>query len=143
MKRLATLLLILSLTACKQEKPPAPPEKPEQKEVTYEIFAARNYAGTQVENVNVELRLQMRIINYQTGEQKLVWDSILPVRRIADFPLYDNKIIVQKTYPVLNSHQKLNGSFSVIYRQGEFISQQGKSDEAGPGTASVKLQADM
>lgn len=143
MKLTTTLLLIVLLTACKQEKPTPPVETPQQKEVIYEIFAARNYAGTQVENINAELRLQMRIINYQTGEQKLVWDSLLPVRRIADFPLFDNKIIVQKTYPVLNSHQKLNGSFSVIYRDGEIISQEGQSDEAGPGKTSIKLQADI
>ena len=143
MKRTALLLLIFFAIACKQEGPLPAPEKPQQKNVTYELFAARNYTGTQVEDTKAAVRLQMRIINYRTGEQSLVWDSILPVRRIADFPLYDNKISVQKTYPVLNSYQKLNGSFSVIYRDGEFISQQGKSDEAGPGTDTIHLQVDI
>ena len=109
----------------------------------YDIFAARNYTGTAVENVKAELRLQMRIINYQTGEQNLVWDSILPVRPIAGFPLYDNQIIVEKSHPVLNSHQKLNVSYSIIYRDGQTINQVGSSDEAGPGTNEVKLDVDI
>ncbi|HEV7332887.1 MAG TPA: hypothetical protein VGN63_17740 [Flavisolibacter sp.] len=143
MKITACLLLLFVFAFCKQEKPILAPEKPQEKKVVYEIFAARNYTGTQVENVKAELRLQMRIINYQTGAQSLVWDSILPVRRIADFPLYDNRFIVEKMYPVLNSHQKLNGSYSIIYRDGETISQAGSSDEAGPGTDAITLQADL
>lgn len=143
MKFAAAFLLLLFFASCKQDKPSLPPEKPQEKKAVYEIFAARNYSGTQVENVKAELRLQMRIINYQTGDQKLVWDSILPTRRIADFPLYDNRVIVQKYYPVLNSHQKLNGSYSIIYRDGETINQTGVSDEAGPGTDSISLEVDI
>ena len=141
MKNTAVLFFLFLFASCKQEKQQLPVEKPQQKKVTYEIFAARNYTGTLVENVKAELRLQMRIVNYQTGEQRLVWDSILPVRRLTDFPLYDNRLVIEKTYPVLNSHQKLNGSFSLVYREGETISQAGSSDEAGPGTDAVSLQA--
>ena len=142
MKIVAAFLLLSFFAFCKQDKPFLP-ESPQQKKTVYEIFAARNYNGTLVENVKAELRLQMRIINYQTGEQKLVWDSILPVRRIADFPLYDNRIIVERSLPVLNSHQKLNGSYSIIYREGQTINQVGSSDEAGPGTDSVMLEVDI
>lgn len=143
MKIAAAFLLLFCFAFCKQDKPSLPPEKPQQKKAVYEIFAARNYNGTQVENVKAELRLQLRIINYQTGEQKLVWDSILPARRIADFPLYDNRVLVEKHHPVLNSHQKLNASYSIIYRDGETINQTGISDEAGPGTDSVHLEVDI
>lgn len=143
MKIAAGILLLLLLSACKQEKPEREAEIPQQKKAVYEIFAARNYAGSQVANVKAELRLQVRIINYQTGEQKLVWDSICPVRSIADFPLYDNRLIVEKTYPVLNSHQKLNASYSIIYRDGETINQAASSDEAGPGTDAIRLEADI
>jgi hypothetical protein len=143
MKIAAGFLFLLFFAFCKQDKPFRSPEKPEQKKAVYDIFAARNYTGTPVENVKAELRLQMRIINYQTGEQKLVWDSILPVRPIAGFPLYDNRIMVEKTHPVLNSHQKLNVSYSIIYRDGQTINQVGSSDEAGPGTNAVKLDVDI
>ncbi len=143
MKFAAGLFFLFLLAACKQENPAGEPEIPQQKKAVYEIFAARNYAGSQVANVKAELRLQVRIINYKTGEQKLVWDSICPVRSLADFPLHDNRLIVEKAYPVLNSHQKLNASYSVIYRDGTTISQTAFSDEAGPGTEAVKLEADI
>lgn len=143
MKFAAGLFFLFFLVACKQENPAGEPEIPQQKKAVYEIFAARNYAGSQVANVKAELRLQVRIINYKTGEQKLVWDSICPVRSIADFPLYDNRLIIEKNFPVLNSHQKLNASYSVIYRDGTTINQAGSSDEAGPGTDAVKLEADI
>ena len=141
-KILPIVAVCILIVSCKKEKAVVV-EDPEQKEVTYHIFAAKNYAGTSVENVKAELRLQLRIINYRTGEQQVVWDSLLPVRRLIDFPQYNQKIIVQRTYPVLNSHQKLNGSYSVIYRDGQAISQAGHSEEAGPGTKSILLEADM
>jgi hypothetical protein len=143
MKIVSGLLLLLILAACKQEKPVREPETPQQKKAVFEIFAARNYTGTLVEKVKAELRLQVRIINYQTGEQKLVWDSICPMRSIAEFPLYDNRLTVEKSYPVLNSHQKLNASYSINYRDRNTINQAGSSDEAGPGTDAVKLEADI
>jgi hypothetical protein len=137
------LITLVLLSGCKKEKGPVVQEVPVEKTATYQIFAAMDYNGTPVENTNAELRLQLRTINYRTGEQKLVWDSLLPVRRIADFPLYDQKLIVIKSFPVFDSHQKLNASYSVVYRDGQIISQEGESDEAGPGTSSILLEVGL
>lgn len=136
------LTAAVCLASCKKEKPVAE-EIPEEKTATYHIFAARNYSDTQVENTTAALRLQLHVINYRTGEPQLIWDSILPVRRLVDFPLYSSKIEVVKKHLVLNSHQKLNASFSVVYRDGQLISQQGKSDEAVPGIRAILLEASL
>jgi hypothetical protein len=140
---LSILTAIVVVTSCKKEKVTEVPEVAQNKDVTYHVFAAKNYTGTPAENVQAELRLQLRIINYRTGEQRLIWDSLMPARRLIDFPLFDQKVVIKKVHPVLNSYQKLNGSYSVIYRDGQLINQEGKSNEAGPGTASILLEAGM
>lgn len=137
------LFIVISMPFCKKEKPTVTAEVPEEKQATFHVFANQDYSGTGVENTTAELRLQVRLINYRTGAQEIVWDSLFPVRRIVEFPLYNNKIEVVKKYPVLNSYQKLNASMSVIYRDGSLISQQGKSDEAVPGVRSVLLEANL
>lgn len=136
-----TAAFLVLLNSCKKEKTLTPKEQPEQKTATYLLFASRDYSTTPSQNTTAEVRLQLQVINYRTGEQKIVWDSILPVRLLKDFPLEAQKISVLKTYPVLNSHQKLNAGISVIYRDGQLIYQEAKSDEAGPGTSNIQLSA--
>ena len=137
------IFFALVVFACKKEKTPLPPETPEVKEVRYRVFAARDYSDPAFQNVNVDLRLQVRIINYKTGDTKLVWDSVFSTRKLTDFPPSAGATIVKKNFPVLNSHEKLNGSYSVRYTDNGMISQEAASDEAGPGTRSILLEADL
>ena len=135
------LALATLFVSCRNDKSDLPAEQAQEKLATFHLFAQQEYAGSPMENTTAEVRLQLRIINYKTGEQQLVWDSLLPVRKIMDFPRYDQKLVIIKKQPVHNSHQKLNASMSVIYRDAQMISQEGRSDEAGPGTNSILLEA--
>ena len=137
------IFFALVVFACKKEKTPLPPETPEVKEVRYRVFAARDYSDPAFQNVNVDLRLQVRIINYKTGDTRLVWDSVFSTRKLTDFPPLAGAIIIEKNFPVLNSHEKLNGAYSVGYTDNGMISQEAASDEAGPGTRSILLEADL
>lgn len=132
----------LSVVACKKEKV-TPPEIPVQKIVEYHIFAAKDYSAPAYQNTTASLRLQINIINYKTGEMTLVWDSTFSTQKLIEFPSYNNKIIIKKTVPVLDSHQKLNGSYSVRYNINGHIKQEGFSDEAVPGVTAVLLEADL
>lgn len=134
---------LFSLSSCKKEKVPPPAEIPIQKEVTYHIFAAKDYSAPTYQNIKADLRLQVRIIDYKTGEMKLVWDSTFSTRKITAFPSYDNKLVIKKVIPIRDSHEKLNGSYSVRYDVDGYIKQEGFSDEAGPGRTSVLIEADM
>jgi hypothetical protein len=136
-------LFALIVIACKKEKTPLLPETPEMKEVEYRVFAARDYSDPVFQSIDVDLRLQVRIINYKTGDTKLVWDSVFSTRKLTDFPPSAGATIVKKNFPVLNSHEKLNGSYSVRYTDNGMISQEAASDEAGPGTRSILLEAAM
>lgn len=118
-------------------------EQAEQKMATYHVFASKDYSSTPSQNVTAEVRLQLQIINYRTGEQNLVWDSIMPVKTLKDFPLENQKISIIKTHSVLNSHQKLNAGISIVYRDGQLVSQEAKSDEAGPGTPGIVISASL
>ena len=143
MKPLLILFMTTVAFACKKEEQPALAEQPVMKEVAYHIFADSDYNGTSNQNTTADLRLQIRIINYQTGDQQIVWDSIFTTRRLPEFSLYSNKVVIKKSFPVLNSHQKLNGSFSVVYRNNGLIWQRGLGEDAGPGTEAVLLEANL
>jgi len=140
---LTAFAFAMLLVSCKKEETKAPAETPIQKEVTYHIFAARDYSAPIYQNVKADLRLQIQVIDYKTGASRLVWDSTFSTRKLTDFPLYDNKLVIKKTIPVMNSHEKLNGAYSVRYDNEGLIQQVAESDEAGPGKTSVLLEADM
>ncbi len=113
------------------------------KDVTYRVFATKDYSEPIYAGIQVELRLQARIINYKTGEMTLVWDSTFSTRKLTDFPQEGNAVVIKKAFPVLDSHQKLNGSFSVRYKDGEYVTQQAGSDEAGPGKTNILMETHL
>lgn len=142
MKQLLLLITTVSLlgTACKKEKKPAPVEQAVTKSVEYHLYAEKDYSAPIYKDVNAEVRLEIRKINYLTGAMELVWDSTLPKQKIADFPLKAGKIIISKSFPILESHQKLNGSYGIKFTENSTIWQQGESDEAVPGEKLVFLE---
>jgi hypothetical protein len=52
-------------------------------------------------------------------------------------------MVFEKIFPVMNSHEKLNGSFSVKYLYNGFVQQAGRGSDAGPGIDSVLVIADL
>ena len=143
MKKFLPLFLLLVFVACKKDGPKLVPENPATKKVEYHVFAAKDYSHPIYANVKAELRLQIRKINYKTGETELLWDSSFATKNITEFPQYAGKIIIQKFYPVYESKEKLNGSYSVTYDDGGYISQEGYADDVVPGEMSTLLEADL
>jgi len=135
--------MIIGLIAC-SKKPPVPTaENPVVKKIEYHIFAAKDYTAPIYANVKADVRLQIRRMNFKTGDVELLWDSSFASKNITDFPQYVNKIIVEKFYPVFESKEKLNGSVSVKYNQDGYISQEGWADDVIPGEMSTLLEADL
>jgi hypothetical protein len=138
-----TFLILFSAFACKKNQTSPPSEAPVLKEVEYRVFAARDYSAPIYQDVSTDLRLQVRIINYRTGEMRLVWDSVFSNRKINDFPQSADAIVIKKMFPVMDSYEKLNGSYSVRYNNNGNISQHAGSDEAGPGRTAVRIEANL
>ena len=136
----ASIFLVIS---CQKEKPLPPPETPVQKLVAYHIFAAKDYSDPIYQNVLADLRLQVHVIDFKTGAMKLVWDSTFSTRKLTEFPSSDHKLVLTKSFPVLNSREKLNGAYSVRYNDNGQIKQEAFSDEAGPGTTAILIEADL
>jgi hypothetical protein len=74
---------------------------------------------------------------------RLVWDSVFSNRKINNFPQSTDAIVIKKIFPVIDSYEKLNGSYSVRYNNNGNISQHGGSDEAGPGRTAVRIEANL
>jgi hypothetical protein len=137
------LLFFPFLFSCKKDKKKVVPEIPVQKKVSYHIFAAKDYSTSDLKEATADLRLLIQKINYKTGEITLLWDSSFSTRKLTDYPFYDQKIVVQKAFTVMNSHEKLNGSFSVKYLYSGLVQQTGRGSDAGPGIDSVVVIADL
>ena len=136
------LLMFPFLSSCTKEKKVVP-ESPISKKVTYHIFAAKDYSTSEHKEVTADLRLLIQKINYKTGETKILWDSSFSTRKLTNYPLYDQRIVIQKAFPVISSKEKLNGSFSVKYISNGILQQTGRGSDAGPGTDSVLVVADL
>lgn len=135
-------VIFLSI-ACKKQKVVPPPKVPVQKQAVYHVFAAKDYGAPVYQHIQVSLRLQVRIINYKNGNMRLLWDSVFSTRKLTEFPGYSNKLVLKKIFPVMDSHEKLNASYSVSYNDEGNIWQEGFSDEAGPGSTDIFIEADM
>ena len=142
MKIFLPVLMVIGFIGCNKQTP-VPPETPVSKKIEYHIFAAKNYSAPVYANVKADVRLQIRRINYKTGDMQLLWDTSFITRSIADFPQYVNKIVIQKFYPVLESKEKLNGSVSVRYNDSGYISQEAWSDDVVPGEMFTLLEAHL
>lgn len=143
MIKLLPVCMVIGLIACNKKPPVSTPENPVVKKIEYHIFAAKDYTAPIYANVKADVRLQIRRINYKTGDMELLWDSSFTSKNITDFPQYANKIIVQKFYPVVESKEKLNGSVSVKYDQDGYISQEGWAEDVVTGEMSKLLEADL
>jgi len=133
-------ILGLLAIACKKEAA-KPAEVPVQKNAAFHIFASKEYADPVYRSVKTDLHLQVLKINYITGQQTVLWDSVFVTRNVTEFPLYDNKIVITKSFPISDSHEKLNAGYSVKYNDNGYIQQEARSDEATPGQNSVLIEA--
>lgn len=143
MAKFIPLVILIGFFACTKKRPQPAPETAVTKKVEYHIFAAKDYSHPIYANIKADLRLQIRKINYKTGETELLWDSAFATKNITNFPQYANKIMIQKFYPVFESKEKLNGSYSVKYNDDGHISQEGWADDVVPGEISTLLEADL
>lgn len=135
-------ILCLLVVACKKQVA-QPQEIPVQKNAEFHVFAGKDYSDPVYQNVKADLHLQVLKINYITGQQTLLWDSVFATRKVTEFPSFDNRIVIQKSFPILDSHEKLNAAYSVKYDDNGYIKQEARSDEATPGKNSVLIEADM
>jgi hypothetical protein len=142
MKKLLPVLIVFAFIGC-NKKSAVPSEVPVSKKIEYHIFAAKDYSAPIYANVKTGVTLQIRRIDYKTGDMELLWDTSFVTRNIVDFPQYVNKIVIQKFYPVFESKEKLNGSVSVRYNDSGYISQEAWSDDVVPGEMFTLLEAHL
>ena len=140
MKNLYLIPTLLVLVACNKSKTnPDPTETPVQKFVEYKVFAEKDYSAPQYAGVTAEIRLVMTNVSRINGETKVIWDSIINPRGVATFPLETAPIIIRKQSSVIDSKEKLNASFGIKYRDGQYIMQEGISEDLIQGQTEIKL----
>ena len=143
MRKLVPVLMLVGLMACHKECLELIQENPVTKKLEYHIFAAKDYSAPVYAHIKVDVRLQIRKMNYKTGDMELLWDSSFATKNITDYPQYMNKTIIQKFYPVYESKEKLNASYVIKYDDNGYISQQALADDVVPGEMSTSLEVNL
>lgn len=143
MRQVLPLLIMVCLTLSCKKDTVRPPEQPLTKSVTYRLYAAKDYSGPQYQNADVEIRLQLRRINYRTAASELVWDTTLAARKLPDLPPLSGQLTFLKSAAVMESTEKLNASASVRYNSGGSVQQSAASAEAVPGVSAIDLPVEL
>lgn len=143
MNKFVPIIIAVLLIACKKKPTEIVPENSITKKVEYKVFAAKDYSAPLYANIKADLRLQIRKINFRTGETQLLWDSSFATKYLTEFPQAINKIIIEKYFPVFESKEKLNGSFVIKYDDSGYISQFGHGDDVVPGEMSTLLEVHL
>lgn len=90
-----------------------------------------------------EVKLQIQKINYTTGALTVLWDTTFAARDLQAYPLYNNKYVVTKQFPVYESKDKLNGSYGIKYTHNGMIWQAGEASDVVPGMLSEILEVNL
>lgn len=138
-----TAILAVALVSCKKEEKVPLAEQPVDKKVEFFVFANRDYSEAYYDDVTAEITLNVRKINYRTGATQLLWDTTFSKRPLVQYPTLPGKIVIEKSFPALDSKEKINASYGIRYNAKGMISQQGASDECVPGKDFVFLDIDI
>lgn len=125
------------LSACsKQSTELAPEEKPVEKKVVFEVFSEKDYskpeyAGTPYVTITAEVGLRLERYNLQTMQTEVIWDTVLTRRKQYEYPIETNKLVIEKTIPVLEGRDHISMGVYISYHSPYGNSGYGSFDPIG------------
>ncbi|MGZ5190226.1 MAG: hypothetical protein ACXWCZ_04345 [Flavisolibacter sp.] len=137
-------LLCFFLSACNKDKVDAvPAEVPVEKSVTYTVYAERDYSDPYYLNTKGQLELTIAKITENGTKTEVLWDTVFVWRKLADFPVFQNRAILQKNFYILDSKEKLQVSVVRKYDFNGALSQSAKGEPAANGTIAINYDVPM
>ena len=132
------------LTACNKDQiDPVPAEVPVEKTVTYSVYAERDYSSNYYLNAKGFLELTVAKISENGTKTQVLWDTVFAWRKLADFPEFQNRVILQKNFSILDSKEKLQVSVVRKYDFNGALSQSAMGEPASNGTVAIKYDVAM
>ncbi len=142
LKYLGILLLVL-MTACSKNKDGELQEQPVAKKVEFHIHASQQYAGPAYEGVTAEVKLAVYKINYRNGQTQLLWETSYEPRPLASYPHLPQKILIEKEYEIMESFEKLQAVYSIVYHTPQGPTMETRAEELVPGDNFAFLDVDV
>jgi len=142
---LTATLFVGLLSSCSKERiEKAPEEKPVEKTVIFEVFSEKDYSqpeyeGTPYVTISAEVGLHIERYNLQTMKTEVIWDTVITRRMQYEYPLESNKLVIEKTVPVLNSKEHISVGKYISYRSSYGNSSYGSFD---PVSREEKLRVE-
>lgn len=124
----------LLLASC--TKDPAPElvlEKPVEKKVIYQVYAAKDYSPAIFDKVQTMVTLTVGAVANKTGAFTKIWDTTIN-GHIRTFPQFGQKIQIEKTFTLIESVEKLQVAKSVRFDDNGQIQQSASFEPIPTGT---------
>jgi hypothetical protein len=139
MRILITITAICLVASCKKAAPEPLAEIPVSKKIEFHIHADPGYAAPYYTDAMAEVKMAIYRINYKNGDSEKVWDTTFSNRAVHTFPVSPEKHIIEKMVPALESRDKLQANYNIIYRHKGYTTQQASAEECIPGQLFLSL----
>ena len=137
------ILFLLLLAACRKTEDAVLVEKPVLKKIEFHVHAGQPYTAPYYNDITADVKLAVYKINYRNGQSQLLWETTYAPRRLADYPHLPQKILVEKSWPVLESKEKLQAQYTIRYQSPQGPNQEMRSEELVPGDNFAFLDVDI
>lgn len=112
-----------------------------QKTVTFHVYANADYSHPYYADLKADVVLKLHTIDKRTGAITMVWDTAFAPRVVSLYPQRPQMYVVEKSIPVIESIQKLNGSVGIKYDYNGSLTQEGFAEDLMPGQKTLVVEA--
>ena len=143
MPKYLSILLILLLAACHKGDDAVLIEEPVLKKFEFHVHAGQPYTEPHYNGVTADVKLAVYKINYRNGQSQLLWETAYAPRPLADYPHLPQKFLIEKSWDVLESTEKLQAQYTIRYQSPQGPTQEMRSEELVPGDNFAFLDVDI
>lgn len=137
------ILLLLLLAACHKANDAVLAEQPVIKKIEFHVHAGQQYTGPYYNNSTADVKLAVYKINYRNGQSELMWDTTYALRPLANYPRLPQKMLVEKSWDVLESKEKLQVQYTIRYQSPQGPTQEIGTEELVPGDNFAFLDVEI
>lgn len=124
---------LAGFAACRKNNELPVGETAVDKKIEFHVHAGRPYTDPYYNNVTADVKLEIYKINYINGKAQLLWDTAYAARSLSQYPHLPEKYVVEKSFPVLESSEKLQAKYSILYHSAAGNNREIRTEEVVPG----------
>ena len=137
------MVLMIVFAACRKTDHAVPGDQAVNKKVEFHVHASSNYTAPAYQYITADVRMAVYKINTATGQSQLLWDTTITAAKLTDLPRLPQKFVFEKSYPVLESKEKLQANYKITYNTTEGVNQQNTTVELFTGDNFAFLDVDV